>query len=82
MTYPRCAELDVLRNDLIEAYREMNTTEISAVWGSNYDPSNSRVSELIGNIRDHTSSCILCQRILGAQREAAAIDRKNYRKSA
>jgi len=82
MTYPRCAELDLLRNRLIEAYRNMSSTEISAIWGSNGTPADACMTEMIGALRDHKSRCILCQRNEGLKQGAAVMDQAKYEKHA
>ena len=82
MAYPRCAEIDILRNKLIETYREMSSTEISTISCTDDNFSNPHVSDLLGVIRDHKSSCMLCQRNGHAEREGAAADRPKYGKSA
>ena len=34
MAHSRCVQLDILSNQLFEAYRKMNETEISGIWNS------------------------------------------------
>jgi hypothetical protein len=64
MTYPRCPQIDILSNQLIEAYRKMDDTEISAIWGLGDNGVFATVASLHLAMREHKQACVLCNRVM------------------
>ena len=67
MAYPRCPERDILSNRLIEAYRDLNFSDLGATE-SKAIPLNGSIAALQAAIREHRDKCILCQKIAAAPR--------------
>jgi len=67
MAYPRCPERDILSNRLIEAYRDLNFSDLGATE-SKAIPLNGSIAALQAAIREHKDKCILCQKIASVPR--------------
>jgi hypothetical protein len=63
MAHSRCVQLDILSNQLFEAYRKMNETEISGIWNSSDNGVWVAVAHLHFAMREHKRNCIFCKRI-------------------
>ena len=64
MSYSDCPQVEVLTSRLVNAYREMNETEIE---------SGAVVNDLHLAIMEHKASCIVCKRMLFKQPNAVSI---------
>ncbi len=60
MAYPRCPQMDILGNKLIESYRDMIEADVSAAL--NHRNRDNRIVEVQREMIEHRNSCMLCKR--------------------
>lgn len=58
----RCAQIDLLNRELIEAYRRVEDKDLFCIKGDEDAPD--EVATLHHQMREHRNSCELCKRIL------------------
>ena len=63
MAYSDCPQVDALTRRLVETYKNMDDSEISAPWKSDGGGVTSDVHELHDAIMEHKMICSLCKRI-------------------
>lgn len=60
MAYPRCPQLDLLGNRLIESYRTMIEDNVAAAL--NHNIRDNTIAGIQHEMIEHRNSCILCKR--------------------